>query len=427
MGRPEVTPDRIDMCLASPFFYPTFSGAGARFQRYAPGLKARGIDMHVFTGTPEGKRKTGNRQENAMRNVTLLPIDHLNGLPIQRVQLSQTSSYSREIQYVWALLHYCRHPATRPDLIHILNASEFWLPYFFSFRRLGFPIVQSHTLLGSLSSRSWKRRLQSLFWRRLPFQLADCVVTASVVGRDSLRNIGVSTRIEVIPNGLDLNRFKPIASSKKKLALRAQLGVNPNAEMILFVGALIERKGVDVLVEAWGLIAQKRPRATLVLVGPDKRDMRQDMYSSEFQVRVETAIASSGAADRVKITGRVEKIENYFQSADVFVFPSRREGMPNAVLEAFGCGLATVLTPFIGLPDEFGQPDEQYILVERTPQALAEAIITLLENPGRRQQLARQSRKWIEEQMDVESSLDRYAALYRELVVCSKDEKRRAR
>ena len=177
-----MTQGRISLCLATEFFYPMFTGAGVRFQRYAPGLRARGIDMRVFTSSLGEDYRPGIAPEDPRRRLTTPPVENLNGLWIQRMQLSQGCSYARELQYARALLSYCRRPETRPDLIHLTSASQYWLPYYFSFRRLGIPIIQSHTLLGRLSSRSWKGHLQRSIWRKLAFQLADCVMTASVVG-----------------------------------------------------------------------------------------------------------------------------------------------------------------------------------------------------------------------------------------------------
>jgi glycosyltransferase involved in cell wall biosynthesis len=276
------------------------------------------------------------------------------------------------------------------------------------------PLVYTHTLLGDLSARPWKRCLQRLYWR-VPFQLMDCVVVSSGVMRDALRHLGVTTRIEVIPNGLDLNRFRPVASLTQRSALRQQLGFDPTAELILFVGPIVSRKGIEELVEAWSLLGPTRPRAKLILVGPRYDQNVPGLSHAAFQAKVEAAISRSGAGDRVIFTDAVKNPETYFQIADVFVFPSRREGMPNVVLEAFGCGLASILMPFIGLPDEFGRPGEQYVLVERTPEALATAINVLLDDPAQRCRLGHQARKWVEGQMDIEKSIDDYATLYHEL------------
>jgi glycosyltransferase involved in cell wall biosynthesis len=404
--------DRIDVCLASPHFYPVFTGSGTRFQRYAPGLHARSIDIRVFTGTPD----RGNRgSASALRPGSLLPVEYLQDVLIQRVKLPDGNRLHKQMVYVRALVDYCRQRTTRPDLIQALSVSQIWLPWWLSFRRLGIPFVYTQTMVGRLSSKPWKRCLQRVYWR-LPFQLSDCVVVSTTVARDAWQRVGVTKRVEVIPNGVDLKRFRPIESPEAKRTLREQRDLDPAGELILFVGALIERKGVDVLVDSWHLIAREHPQAFLVLVGPTAKDMRQDVLSLDFQSQIEAAIANSGAADRVITTGRVQNVEDYYRAADLFVFPSRREGMGNVVLEAFSCGLPTVLTPFIGLPDEFGQPEEQYVLVERTPETLAQATIALLENPERRQWLGRQARKWVEEHMDIDKSLDRYAELYGELV-----------
>jgi glycosyltransferase involved in cell wall biosynthesis len=403
--------DRLAVCLASQRFYPTFTGSGRRFQGYAPGLGARGIDLRVFAAAEPGERLSAT----ASRNDQLLPVEYLDDLMVQHVQLPQAGTYRRECAYVSALVDYCRQPSTRPNLIQALSVSQRWLPWRFSFRRLRIPFVYTKTMVGELSTNPWKWCLQRIYWR-IPFLMADCVVVSSTVAQDAWRDIGVKGRIEVIPNGVNLICFRPATSVGERQALRLQLGLDPVCEVILFVGGLIKRKGVDVLVEAWRTIAQERPRACLVLVGPGREDMRSDMYSAPFQAQLEAAIASSGAAERVICTGQVDNVEAYFQAADLFVFPSRREGMGNVVMEALACALPTIVAPFIGLPDEFGRPGEQYVLVERTPEALAQATIALLANPERRQQLGHQGRRWAEERLDVEKSLDQYAALYRELV-----------
>ena len=71
---------RIDVCLASPFFYPVFGGGTMRFQGYAPGLRDRRIDMRVFTGTKEA--------EDIPPYGNLLPVEVLQDLPIQRCRWS---------------------------------------------------------------------------------------------------------------------------------------------------------------------------------------------------------------------------------------------------------------------------------------------------------------------------------------------------
>ncbi|MDP2480423.1 MAG: glycosyltransferase, partial [Candidatus Palauibacterales bacterium] len=86
-----------------------------------------------------------------------------------------------------------------------------------------------------------------------------------------------------------------------------------------------------------------------------------------------------------------------------------------AVPEAFGCGLASVMTPFEGLPQEFGRPGREYVLSPRTPEDLSGSVVALLESPERRGELGASARAWVEANLGVDRSLDRYADLYREL------------
>jgi glycosyltransferase involved in cell wall biosynthesis len=85
---------------------------------------------------------------------------------------------------------------------------------------------------------------------------------------DLLLGLGVRTRIEIIPNGVDLQRFHLVTSKDESRTLRAALGIGENDEMITTVGALSPGKGSDVLVKGWSKLAASFPEAHLVIVGP---------------------------------------------------------------------------------------------------------------------------------------------------------------
>ena len=413
------TSSPLDICLASKNFYPTYAGPAVRFQRYAPGLRERGIHMRVFAGTHETRKAMTLAEPMPSAEVSrvsigdLMPLQSVQGLDIQQVKLHDSNKLQRKIVYNRALANYCREPSNRPDLVQFLSLSLLSVFLVLRLRRLGIPLVHTHTLLGELSPGSLKRRLQRLH-RRLPLQLMDCVVVSSGVMEVQLRNLGLTTRIEVIPNGVDLNRFRPVEDLSERRRLRQRLGIAPSATVLLTVGPVSPRKATDLLIEAWGRICHEYPESWLIVVGP-RYDKTYPSYQ-QFGQRIEELVAATGASDRILFAGPVSNVEDYLRAADGFVFPSRREGMPNVVPEAMGSGLPSILTPFLGLPDEFGRPGEHYILVERSSEALARAMAMLLQYPERRRQLGLQGREWAEGQMDVKKSLDQYADLYRELV-----------
>lgn len=140
-----------------------------------------------------------------------------------------------------------------------------------------------------------------------------------------------------------------------------------------------------------------------------------DPRLAEFRSTIEHLLQQPGS-DRVHFTGLVEDIEAYYRAADIFVFASRREGMPNAFLEAMATGLPVVTTPFIGRADELGNVDEHYLLVDAEPRDFAERLESLIDDPRTRRRLGTAARTWVSEHMPLSRSLDRYAAAYREIV-----------
>ncbi len=392
-----------------------YSGAAIRYKRYAPGLRARGVDMRVVSGAwPDGDRAADESLFEVLtgdygRFVDEVSVD---GIPVSRVLLPARSNRRlMTTTFDRALLRLCRRPGSRPDVAQVISLVPWSIPWLWRIRQLGVPLVHAWTQMDNPALGPMRRR-----FKRMAYRFVDCVIVQSTVMRDALRERGVEARIEVIPNGVDVRHFRPAEEPADTKAVRRRLEIEPGAEMIACIGGVLNRrKGVDVLSRAWRHIASQCPRAHLVLIGPEFNELRPKEPQREFLREVRRNLRESGAMDRVRFTGRVDDMAPYLQAADLFVFPSRREGMPNAVAEAFACGTPTVLTPFDGLPREFGRPGRHYVLTERTPETVASSVCALLANGERRRSLGRAARRWVEENLDVEESLDRYAALYHEI------------
>jgi glycosyltransferase involved in cell wall biosynthesis len=198
--------------------------------------------------------------------------------------------------------------------------------------------------------------------------------------RDFYWSLGVTAPMSVIPNGVDLERFRSNDLEREKHLARQILGISTMANVVLFVGSIIHRKGVDLLLSAFTRVAAVNPRAELVLVGP--RDDGGTEGERAFQARIDELVRKSGVAERIRFTGHVAAVDTHLRAADVLVLPSSREGMGNVVLEAMATGVPTVLTPYLGLPDEFGAPGVQYVLSAPEADCLATHIQSLLEDMG---------------------------------------------
>jgi glycosyltransferase involved in cell wall biosynthesis len=167
------------------------------------------------------------------------------------------------------------------------------------------------------------------------------------------------------------------------------------------------------LLKAWAQFSSHHPEAHLLLVGP-RHDLAYSKHD-EFRQTIQSLAQASVKPENVHFLGGVTNVEDYLRTSDIFVFTSHREGMPNVIPEAMGVGLPVVTTPFIGLPEEFGQAGNHYLLVERDPKLLSTTLDRLLDQPDLLHGVGMAGQEWIRNTMDVEHSIDSYVNLYRSL------------
>lgn len=411
-----VTPNPdIRLLLASTHFFPTHGGAQLRFLRYIPGLEHRGISTRVLAGTAKSKKRHETLPDNSDENdESAVSAKFLDQIDLQRVPLPGRAGWPRSIVFSRAILRACMSGEKRPHLVQVVSSlqprSMMWL------RRLktcGIPLVYAYTLSAQKPSNPLKRIARRYTLAYL-YKRLDCIIVNSRSMRQELSPISGDTRIEFIPNGIDLKRFRPISGEDERISARYRLGINQRSTILISVGAVHPRKGTDLTLEAWSNMARRYPELHLYLLGL-RKDLSYPALAG-FRERLDGLISHSGAPERVHFEGIVRNVDDYLRAADIFMFPSEREGMPNGVLEAMASGLPVVLTRFAGFSDDLGNNGNEFMLVERTGAALTQALDTLLKNKNLQGRLGQNARRWVEQRFGLEQSLDRYAALYRELV-----------
>ncbi|GEM_PF-233486 len=245
--------------------------------------------------------------------------------------------------------------------------------------------------------------------------------------------------IFLIPNGVDTGHFKPM---EKNLVIAESLGLgrsvtlseakglaasrrdsprhlrpgqvslplvaqNDTIPVMGFVGELREKKGLKPLLSAFTRVNKLQPVALLVVgevrQGEDKR------FFDEFM--------STNPAARVIVTGYVspQDLPPYYSLIDVFVHPSLRDGMPNALLEAMACERAIVATPVGGALDVLTDGKNGMLVHVNDADALAEKIMDLLEHPEKRKILGKNARESIVDRFTTEKELEANLSVYRKL------------
>lgn len=230
-------------------------------------------------------------------------------------------------------------------------------------------------------------RLRALYDRLRRWTLAqtDAFLPVSRYTGRLLERLGVPPeRIHVVPNGTDPDRFRPVDG----MPLRQRLGLD-DRPVLLTVGRLVPRKGIDTTLRALPSIAEAVPDVTYLVAGtgPDRP-------------RLEQIAHTAGVTDRVRFLGQVphDDLPQYYSAADVFVMPSREappdvEGFGLVFLEANACGTPVIGARAGGIPDAVVDGETGHLVPPSSPPALAQTAISLLTNPDRRETLGRQGRQ----------------------------------
>lgn len=207
-------------------------------------------------------------------------------------------------------------------------------------------------------------------------------IACANVCRDTLtKELGVDpTSVTVIPENVDV---KELLDNKSGLC-RETLGWGKDEKIVGAVGQLSYRKGADIFIEAARLLKRRYRNRKLRFVwfGDDRNDVHpgESSYTSAFASSMKSLIIKYQLKSDVYLMGHYLNIHDYFKLFDVFVLPSRDEGIPLSLLEAMTFKIPTVNASVSGVPEALSQGSG--ILVEPdSAEALADGITQVLDNP----------------------------------------------
>jgi glycosyltransferase involved in cell wall biosynthesis len=200
---------------------------------------------------------------------------------------------------------------------------------------------------------------------------------------------GVSPgRVEVVPNGVDLDRFGEVTEADLTRVREAYgLGDRP---FVLYVGTVMPRKGVTELVRALGSVAEREdvPTPRAILAGENTLD-------EEYTARVEELIAELGLERNVELMGFVDAADlpALYALADAFVVSSLEEGFGMTAVEAMAAGTPVVGTQVGGIPTIIEDGKQGRLVEPGDAAALADALAEVLGDPEIRERMAEQARQ----------------------------------
>jgi len=258
------------------------------------------------------------------------------------------------------------------------------------------PILSSNKK-NDLSSKIWKRKEK--YWKNLDLTI---VTPSSWLGECAKRSsLFYNARVEVIPNGIDLNRFKPI---NKNIA-RDILCLTKDKKLILF-GALDalsdKRKGFPLLKKALKKLSSKENKdIELIIFGSSRpRDEEKLGFKTHYLGQLNDEIS----------------LALVYSMADVMIVPSIQDNLPNTIMESLACGTPVVAFNIGGIPDMIEHQKNGYLAKPFDTTDLANGIEWVLEDNSRWEKLSKNAREKVIKEFDIVKVAKRYTDLYKDVL-----------
>ncbi|MGD0450152.1 MAG: glycosyltransferase family 4 protein [Candidatus Bathyarchaeia archaeon] len=267
-----------------------------------------------------------------------------------------------------------------------------------------FVLTQHNTFIKYENFFDKVERLNDLAVGKETLKEADKIITVSNATRDYVLSLGAKPKkVEVMYNGVDLERFRPLTGKREEM--RKKLEIPQNSKVVITVRRLVFKNGIDTLMECANVVVKKDPNIIFLVVGkgPD-------------QITVQMRAQQLGIENNFRLTGFVkdEDLPFYYNAADFFVLPSKSgEGLPLVALEAMACGLPVIATDVGGINEVLTEKWGRLVPANQ-PELLAEAVLEFANEDfsSRRREL----RAFVEEKFSWYKNVERLVEIYEELI-----------
>ncbi len=353
------------------------------------------------------------------QGATAAMVEEVDGLSFHRTLLPPPApSGVAELKQIRAVQARIEELARelRPDVLHahspVLNA----IPAIRAGKKLGIPVVyeirafwedaavdHGTTAEGSVRYRV-TRALETWALKRIDHAFTIC----EGLRRDIVSRGIPESKVTVIPNAVDVEGFQ--LSGDADPVLRGQLGLS-GATVLGFVGSFYAYEGLDLLLEAFPALLQKRPELRLLLVGGGPQDANLKAQALRL-----------GVADKVVFTGRVphSEVSRFYDQIDLLVYPRHSMRLTELVtplkpLEAMAQGRLFVASDVGGHRELISDGETGKLFKAGSADALALAIDEMLDHRERWPAMRAAGRHFVEDVRNWKNSVANYAAVYRRL------------
>lgn len=380
-----------------------------------------GGEKHAFLLCRELVRQGLNVVVLTRRRARDLPsLERMEGFVVHRIRPTGFARLGKYLMLSPALLWLMSH-RHEYDVIYVCGLRVLGMAGVVAGLLTGKPCVLRSEAQGELSGEfiwsplgSKPRPLVRLCCRPLVrlrnallFKTAAFLSISEVISQEYTRCSVPAGKIVRITNGIDAELFAPVPAVQKS-ELRIRLGL-PEKHIFAYSGKLNKGKGLEMLLQVWARLAALRPDVHLVLVGSGGGQY----LSCEDKLR--EFVRARNLESTVTLTGYVQRVHEYVQAADVFVFPSESEALGLALLEAMACQVPAVASDIPGVTDIVLDGRNGRLVPAKDEQAWLEAMLWVLDHPRQAKYLAVQGRRTVLERFSITAVADAHKNLFTEL------------
>lgn len=354
-------------------------------------LARKGIDITIFTPVRKG-------DEVKIKPPKGVNLQLFNQGFLSKWWTSYSPDLARNIQ--WGAYKF--------DLIHI---HEIWhyanFASYHAAKKAGKPyIITIHGLLDPwcLNYKAFKKKIYSLFIQRRILREASALHAITNEEVKHIRTFGIDSSIVMIPNGIDPKEFINLPPREELESFYPKI---KGKRIILFLGRIHPKKGLDLLAKAFEKIAREWDNAYLMIVGPD---------SEGYKIKIEKMLESEGVLNRVIFTGMLSGHEKLaaLSRADICAIPSYSEVRSIVALEAMACSIPVVITQQCQFPEV--AEVKAGIVIEPDSKQLAQAMCKLLDSPQLCKKMGENGKRLVLEKFTWDKIADKMIKVYEEIV-----------
>ena len=319
------------------------------------------------------------------------------GVPVECLNIK----HLRELDAIPRMTSYLK--SIRADLVHTqLEAAN--ILGNISAKLLRLPSVCTIHVMPSLDVKTKTKLHQKVEWFTLR-HFCDRVIAVSEEARQYHLAISGAPngQVKTIYNGIDLTTFSNLDAAQERSQVRAELGIPPEADVLITVAVLRPPKGIQFLIRAMPAILASHPNTYYLIVG-----------SGSHRDALVEEVSRAGVNQRVIFAGMRTDVPRLLAASDIFVLPTLTEALPTVLAEAMAARLPLIASRVGGIPEMITEAQNGFLIEPEDQEGLSRACIRLLKNQEERAEMGAEGWKIVNQKFSIQRQVEQLKDLYLE-------------